>query len=323
MRAASLLAVAALVAVGGCAGQSATTGGQANKRSSTQRVGLASRPRLTATASGFPPVSSSQASGPPVVSEPTTVGPRWRRVATVGGVPATWVAQRSGVTLLRFDQQLVHLALHAGLREPGGPGWVNGDRISASETHRVVAAFNGGFKLSYGSVGFFAYGRSPVPLHAGLGSIVTYADGTTGIGAWQHGVPATGELVVSVLQNLHLLVDRGVPAPNLESCIEQCWGKTVGGRLRVPRSSLGITASGQLVWAAGEDLTPAMLARALVRAGAVRAVQLDINPEWIAGYLYVHHEALLSPVALIPGQLGIPGALLTPYGRDFFTVLAN
>jgi hypothetical protein len=49
---------------------------------------------------------------------------------------------------------------------------------------------------------------------------------------------------------------------------------------------------------------------------------LDINPEWVAGYLYVHRRGPIA-VPVVPGQVGIPGRLLAPYGRDFFTVLAN
>jgi hypothetical protein len=77
------------------------------------------------------------------------------------------------------------------------------------------------------------------------------------------------------------------------------------------------------VWAAGERLSPAALGRALVGAGAVRAVELDINPEWVAGYLYVHQPGGPAPVAVLPGQGGIPGRLLGPYARDFFTILAG
>ncbi len=124
------------------------------------------------------------------------------------------------MTLLRFDQRLVHLALHAGSWEPRGHVWKHEDHIGPSEIHRVLAAFNGGFKLGYGSVGFMAYGRVGVPLAVGLGSIVTYHNGTTAIGAWHKGVPAPGLAVASVLQNLHLLVDRGVIAPTVSSCID-------------------------------------------------------------------------------------------------------
>ncbi len=262
-------------------------------------------------------------SSTPLVTGPGRPGPAWKVVASVGGQPAAWSAQRSGVTLLRFEQRLVHLALHAGSGEPEGRGWRYGDRIGASEIHRVLAAFNGGFKLSYGSVGFMADGRVAVPLTAGLGSIVTYQNGTTEIGAWQEGVPARGLAVASVLQNLHLLVDRSVAAPTVESCIQSCWGATLGGGPDVARSALGITGTGQLVWAAAESLTPAAIAHALVDAGAVRAVELDINPEWVAGYLYVHQPGGPTAVPVVPGQLGIPGRLLAPYNRDFFTILAN
>jgi hypothetical protein len=157
----------------------------------------------------------------------------------------------------------------------------------------------------------------------GLGSIVTYQNGVTEIGAWHEGVPASGLTVASVLQNLYLLVDRGVVAPTVEGCLRSCWGATLGGGSEVARSALGITGDGRLVWAAGEHLSPAMIAQALVGAGVVRAVELDINPEWIAGYLYIHHGGGPTAVPVVPGQFGIPGRLLAPYGRDFFTILAN
>ena len=262
-------------------------------------------------------------SAPPVVKAPVRPGPTWRPVASIGGEHAAWIAQRSGVTLVRFDQRLVHLALHAGSSEPGGVGWTYGDRIGTSEIHQVVAAFNGGFKLSHGSVGFMADGRVAVPLAAGLGSIVTYQNGMTQIGAWHAGVPAAGLKVVSVLQNLRLLVDRGVAAPTVENCVLACWGATVGGGSEVARSALGIRGDGQLVWAAGGHLSPATIVRELIGAGAVRAVQLDINPYWIAGYLYLHYPGGPTAVPIVPGQFGIPGRYLAPHGRDFFTILAN
>ena len=288
-----------LAAAGGCGGQSNTAATNADSH------------------------TPAQVPSTPVVEEPGQPGPVWTPVASIAGQPAVWIAQRSGVTLLRFDQRLVHLTLHAGANEPGGQGWTYGDRIGASETHRVLAAFNGGFKLSYGSVGFMADGRAPVALAVGLGSIVTYQNGTTQIGAWHEGVPAGGLTVASVLQNLNLLVDHGAAAPTVETCILDCWGATLGGGSEVARSALGITGEGQLVWAAGEHLSPAMIAQALIGAGVVRAVELDINPEWIAGYLYIHHPGGPTAVPVVPGQFGIPGRFLAPYGRDFFTVLAN
>jgi hypothetical protein len=244
-------------------------------------------------------------------------------MATIGGRPAMWVAERDGVTLVRMDQRLVHLALHAGSADPGGSGWHYGDAVAGREVHHLVLGFNGGFKFATGAGGFESFGRTAVPLQAGLGSIVTYRNGRTQIGAWNAGVPAHGMPIASVRQNLHLLIDHGQPDSSVDTCGAACWGATVGGDA-VARSGLGILGNGQLVWAAGEGLTVAQIADAMAAAGVQRAVQLDINPDWVAGYLYVHHRtAGPTPVPVVPGQYGISGDLLAPYSRDFFTVLTN
>lgn len=122
---------------------------------------------------------------------------------------------------------------------------------------------------------------------------------------------------------LSLLVDHGRAARTLEGCIQSCWGATVGGVDAVARSALGIDGAGRLVWAAGENLLPSELARTLIAAGAQRAVELDINPDWVAGYLYVHGGSGPSAVPVVPGQLGIAGRFLAPHTRDFFTIIAR
>ena len=166
-------------------------------------------------------------------------------------------------------------------------------------------------------------GRVAVPLRDGLGSIVTYADGYTDVGSWHHEVPAPGRPVASVRQNLTLLIDNGRAAPSLDC--RSCWGATLGGVSDPARSALGITADEHLIWAGGEHLTPAALATALLGAHVVRAVELDINPEWVAAYVYGHRGGVgpLAPVPIVPGQPGVPGQFLAPYSRDFFTIVAR
>lgn len=205
----------------------------------------------------------------------------------------------------------------------GASGWRFGPFVAGAEMHHLLAAFNGGFRLSTGSGGFVSYGRVAVPTRAGLGSVVTYADGSTDIGAWGSEVPAHQRAVASVRQNLPLLIDHGTAASTLD-CLS-CWGATIGGISAPARSGLGITAGGRLIWAAGEHLTVSALAQALLGAGAQRAVQLDINPTWVAGYLYGHRggKGPLAPVAVVPGQSGIPGHYLAPWSRDFFTVITR
>jgi hypothetical protein len=126
-----------------------------------------------------------------------------------------------------------------------------------------------------------------------------------------------------VRQNLPLLVDHGSAASTVD-CVS-CWGATLGGVSDPARSALGINNLGQLVWAGGEHLTVSDLASALVGAHVMRAVELDINPEWVASYLYGHRggHGPLAPVPVMPGQQGIPGQFLVPWSRDFFTIEAK
>ena len=240
------------------------------------------------------------------------------------GQTAVWIARSpAGVSLLSFDQRLVGLHLHSGTTDAGTLGWRYGPSVGGAELGRLAAAFNGGFKLSTDSGGFEAYGRVGAPLRDGVGSIVTYSDGTTDIGSWHQGVPAPGKQVVSVRQNLSLLIDHGAAA--LSAGCDSCWGATVGGVSSTARSALGITPDGHLIWAAGAQLTVSQLADALRGAHVVRAVELDINHDWVAGYLYGHRggKGPPAPVPALSAQHGISGEYLAPWSRDFFTIVAR
>jgi hypothetical protein len=256
----------------------------------------------------------------------------WIPAAAVRGVPAVSISRVAAfglpgqsVTLVRFDQHLVTLILHAGGSQPGGSGWLPGDSIHARERHYLLAAFNSAFQQSYGGGGFVQNGRVGWPLKRGYASVVMYTNGMADIGAWRHGVPAHGQPVAAVRQNLHLLINHGLIPANVDFCIKACWGDPLHEQPVVARSALGITADGQLVWAAGPQLSVRALADALKGAGVVRAMELDINPAWVAGYLYFHpkHSRAVVPVPLMPNQTTVDSAFLAPYYRDFFTILAN
>jgi hypothetical protein len=294
-----------------CGGGSSTSS-LSGSSGSSQRQG--------ATTTGPPQPTFPQVLRSATSSRPTPYVP----AVTLRGQTAVWIARSSaGVTLLSFDQQLLGLQLHSGTIDAGSSGWRFGPVIAAAERKKVVAAFAGAFKFSTGSGGFMSDGRVGAPLRNGLGSIVTYADGHTDIGAWHRGVPAAGSPVASVRQNLTLLLDHGAPASNLDCKL--CWGATLGGVPDPARAALGITASGKLVWAGGEHVTISSLAHTLMNAAVQRAVELDINPEWVAAYLYKHHglDGGVSPVLVVPGAPGVPGSFLTPYSRDFFTLVAR
>jgi hypothetical protein len=256
----------------------------------------------------------------------------WRPGVAVRGQTAVWISRVKAyhepgftITLLRFAQRRVTLALHAGGTQPGGRGWRYGDTIAGTERRIVVAAFNSAFQESYGAGGFAETGRVGWPLRPGAASVVIYRGGIADIGRWEQTVPAPGRPVAAVRQNLRLLINGGHISSTVDTCIKLCWGDPLHERPIVARSGLGITASGDLVWAAGHNLSVRALAQALAGGGAVRAMELDINPAWVAGYFYAHpgHGSIPTPLPIIPGQNGISGQFLAPYFRDFFTVDAR
>jgi hypothetical protein len=320
MHLAALAAIpSAVLIIAGCGGAATTSAPAGQAGSSTGSSSSSSSSSAPSKPPKPPPPAHPELLGSAVSSAPTGFVPavRWK------GQTAAWIARSSGgATLLSFNQPLVGLHLHTGTIDGGAAGWRFGPRVTGSERSSLVAAFNGGFKFDTGAGGFSSYDRVAVPLSAGLGSIVTYADGSTDIGAWHRGLPAAGKPVVSVRQNLSLLIDNGNPAATLDC--RSCWGATLGGVSDPARSALGVTADGHLIWAGGEHLTVAQLADALTSARVVRAVELDINPQWVAGYLYRHRgSALLTPVGVVTGQAGVPGSFLNAYSRDFFTIVGR
>ena len=186
----------------------------------------------------------------------------------------------------RSTSGLLELRLHAGTADPGGTGWRFGPAVSGAERARLAAAFNSGFRLSTGTGGYESYGRVAAPLQAGLASdrhVLRRHDRYRHLAprsarSGSHGGIRTPEPEPADRQRK--------PASTLD-CLS-CWGATLGGVEDPARAALGVTADGRLIWAAGEHVTVADLANALLAARVVRAVELDINPEWVAGYVYGH-----------------------------------
>jgi hypothetical protein len=222
-------------------------------------------------------------------------GGAWRPAGrTVNGVRAVYETtlvppggtQPAGIAWL--DTGLLAARLYSGSVSPGGGPYRFTAPVGPAQAATLVAAFNGGFKMNQARGGYYTEGRLIDPLRAGAASLVIYADGSVDIGAWGSDVTMTRQ-VVSVRQNLLPLVAGGRPTPRAGTTRWRAWGSTCGATSCSPavpgiehqwRSGLGITADGALVYAAGPALDPLQLAELLVRAGAVRGMQLDINPYW-------------------------------------------
>jgi hypothetical protein len=118
-------------------------------------------------------------------------------------------------------------------------------------------------------------------------------------------------------QNLPLIVDNG--QPNLDLSDGPQWGATVSNAVRVWRSGVGVDAAGNLIYAAADDQDVGSLAQILIRAGAIRAMELDINSYWPSFITYAQPDAG-SPSNLLLDMTRSPYRYLTPDDRDFFAV---
>lgn len=183
-----------------------------------------------------------------------------------------------------INPQATVISLYAGVGQPHG-SWPQQGYVASAAQPRMIAAFNSGSKIYKYQTGWYDQGQAAVPLQAGAASLVIYRDGTASVADW--GRDATmGPDVIAVRQNLTLLVDHGAPTPAVQD--PSLWGAVLGGGYITWRSGIGVTETGDLVYAGGPDLTPALLAELLAAAGAERAMQLDINPEWVSFAAFNH-----------------------------------
>jgi phosphodiester glycosidase len=181
---------------------------------------------------------------------------------------------------------------------------------------RLVATFNSGFKLKDAGGGFAVGGHTYAPLKPDLATFLRYRDGSVDIKAWSGGADV-GPDIIYARQNLPLIVNHGRPNPNLSDGPE--WGFTLGNAIRVWRSGVGVDRRGNLVYAAASDQTVGSLAAIMIRAGAVRAMELDINTYWTSFITY-HAAGAQRPTNLLPTMDRPPQRYLTPDDRDFFAV---
>ncbi len=215
-----------------------------------------------------------------------------------------------------IDHTRTQLALYPGRYEPPGASPRGPMEVPLGQRRRLLATFNSGFTYNDGHGGFAVDGQTVTPLRQGMGTVVEYLDGRVDVRSWCCGERLPRWLVLA-RQNLPLIVEGGRSNPLLSN--GSLWGSTLGNAVRVWRSALGIDRRGNLIYAAADLQTAQTLAALMIRAGAVRAMELDINPEWPSFNLYADPGGV-GAVKLVPNDQQSAARYLVPDDRDFFAV---
>jgi hypothetical protein len=215
-----------------------------------------------------------------------------------------------------FDHTRTSVSWYPGRYEPPSAPDRGPMMIPYDQRWRLYATFNGGFIYADGNNGSSIGGRQYEPLKRGLATMIAYRNGKVDIRSWMGG-PVAPPNIAFARQSLPLIINHGRLSPALNNSTE--WGYTLGNAVRVWRTGAGIDRHGNLIYAAADLQTVTTLARILQRAGAVRAMELDINPEWPTLITYAHHAGLI-PDRIVPNYQQAPTRYLVPDDRDFFAV---
>ena len=287
-------------------------------------------PQLTSLpAAGRPGAPGQPASGPPpikpVFAHPLPGEGVWKPTGPPvnGGPPVLVTTFRPETDYPRFvayvawfDHTRTAFAFYPGRYEPPNAAVRGPAMVPYDQRSRLLATFNSGFIYSDINNGSTDNGRINEPLAKGNATLVGYRDGRVAIVRWNGG-PNAGPNVAWTRQSLPPIVWNGRLSPALNDSTQ--WGYTLGNSDRVWRSGVGIDRRGNLIYAAADGQTVTTLAQILQRAGAVRAMEFDINPEWHTLITYTHHHGLV-PTEVGPNPMQPASRYLTPDDRDFFAV---
>ena len=227
-------------------------------------------------------------------------------------------------TILQVDMRVARLHIVAGIQEPGGPrGMAGSGLIPQADINgqRLLAVFNGGFKYADGAYGLMSDGTVYVPPVWGAGTIAVTRGGKVFMGNWglDKRLSVANHDLVAWRQNANLLIDHGHISPQTQD--GSAWGLTLLNSTYTWRSGIGMTRNGTLLYAGGAWLSAETLARALHAAGAVTAMELDINPFWVRAFTYSRDSSgQLIATPLNPGMQGTGTEYLYGHVRDFFYI---
>jgi hypothetical protein len=233
----------------------------------------------------------------------------------------------ASVGILLIDKRYIKLHISGGTQDPGGDLGVKGPGfIPESDRADLLVAWNGGFKGPHGNYGMWADGKQYRPMRDGLATIVALKDGTIAMGEWGPAFRFAREDMAAARQNAVLLIS------NCEVSKRTVEGNTTWGFVNVNdtatfitwRSAVGLTPNGDLMVAAGNNLSAATLAKAMWAAGACTAMQLDINVAYVGINLYFPQaNGVIEARKFMSSMYPDPKRYFKPQDRDFMYVTLN
>ncbi len=272
-------------------------------------VTQAKTPVFTDPEIGWPPAPMKPILTPPLPGEGQWISlDKDPFVTQAPGLPSPFVTsylrcdrerRDTRIYVTMWDPRQIALHMVAGTVEPvsatgeAGPGVIP---RAPEVMKRVVAGFNGGFQAMHGEYGMQADGVLYLPPKPYAATVLELRDGTTAIGAWPRATDVPDE-VLSFRQNLTAVVqnDRFNPWGR------GWWGGTPpgwsGDTIHTTRSGVCLTKDNFVGYFFGNEISPDVLAAAMLGARCSFGVHLDMNPGLVGFEFYnVQPTAAYAPL---------------------------
>ncbi len=204
-------------------------------------------------------------------------------------------ARKARVHVVALDARQIELDMAIGAEGPYPPDektngkWPRGGKLPRDATAtKVVAAFNGAFRLDQSAWGMTIRRRTFAPPLKDVASLLMHDDGRLGFGTWGPDMQTPPD-VRSLRQNLDPLLDGGVVNPRGRPR----WGgiiktaSTFGQRAK--RSGMCRTAGGHFLYFYGDAIEAVDLGNAMKQVGCDYGMHLDMNAIHV-GFVFMSFE---------------------------------
>ncbi|MFH0825346.1 MAG: hypothetical protein V2B18_21555 [Pseudomonadota bacterium] len=237
------------------------------------------------------------------------------------------------VYMMVVDMSKTTMRYYVGSQEPAAS--LASSKVESSLESQLIAITNAMWMQRHSAgAGAIFRGKAVYPMVNGMATLIVYEDGSVDIRDWSPDIPV--RMVRDARQLRHLIVNDGMVVKQIKKkgkisdseiglgFLLGGGGKDVDGKKAwyvAHRSAFGIRSDGNLVFAIGHHIGTQDMAKALVLAGAQRAIHADANPANIVGNLYIRDAegTLLRKIALSAEQSKYTLKRYDDgYSKDFF-----